>query len=71
MSGVILAFAEQRNNEFRKPAFEVTGAAARLAKDMGGEAVAVVAGSGVEGMAAELGTYGAARVVVCDSVFTH
>jgi electron transfer flavoprotein alpha subunit len=67
MSGVILAFAEQRNNEYRKPAYEVTSAAARLAKDTGGEAAAVVVGSGVEGMAAEIGKYGAARVAVCDS----
>jgi electron transfer flavoprotein alpha subunit len=67
MSGVILAFAEQRNNAFRKPAFEVTSAAARLAAETGDEVVALLIGSGVEGMAADLGKYGASRVAFCDN----
>jgi electron transfer flavoprotein alpha subunit len=66
MSGLILAFAEQRNSAFRKPAYEVTSAASRLAKEMGGEAVALVIGSGVEGIASEVGKFGATRVAVCD-----
>ena len=59
---VILAFAEQRNNTFRKTAFEVAGTAARLAGDMGGQAVALVAGADVEGMGPELGKYGVSTV---------
>ncbi len=67
MSGLILAFGEQRNNAFRKPAFEVTSAAARLAKETGGEAASVVIGSDVGGIAPELAKFGAARIAVCDN----
>lgn len=67
MSGLILAFGEQRNNAFRKPAFEVTATAARIAKETGGEAAAILIGSGVGDLAPELAKYGAARIAVCDN----
>jgi len=66
MSGLILAFAEQRNKAFRKPAFEVVSAAASLAKASGGEAAALLVGAGIEGLAADLGKYGVSKVVVLD-----
>jgi electron transfer flavoprotein alpha subunit len=66
MSKAILAFAEQRNGNLRKTAFEVVSAAANLAGQNQGEVVALLIGSGVEGLAAELGKYGAAKVLVYD-----
>ncbi|MHC4944748.1 MAG: electron transfer flavoprotein subunit alpha/FixB family protein [Planctomycetota bacterium] len=66
MSNAILAFAEQRNGNLRKTAFEVVSAAAELASQKQGEVVALLIGSGVESLAAELGKYGAAKVLVYD-----
>lgn len=62
----ILAFAEQRNNRFKKSSFETVKAAQSVANDLGAECVALVIGSGVEGIAPELGAYGATRVIVVD-----
>ena len=59
----ILAFAEQREGKFKKSGFEVTQAAGRIAGELGLELVAVVIGDNVAGMAAELGSYGAKRVL--------
>jgi electron transfer flavoprotein alpha subunit len=63
MSNTILAFAEQRNGKLRKAAYEVVSAAAQA----GGDVVALIIGSGVEGLAGELGKYGASKVLVCDN----
>src|SRR3970282_1274444 len=62
----ILAFAEQRNNRFKKSSFETVKAARSVANDLGAECVVLVIGSGVEGIAPELGPYGATRVIVVD-----
>lgn len=62
----IIAFAEQRDNKFKKPAFEVVKAARTVADQTGGEVVAVVVGSGVRSIAPELGGYGAHKVVVVE-----
>ncbi len=62
----ILAFAEQRDNKFRKSSFETVFAAKNLADQLGAELVALVVGSGVESIAAELGKYGAKRVIAAD-----
>ena len=62
----IIAFAEQRDNKFKKPAFEVVQAARTVADQTGGEVVAVVVGSGVRSIAPELGGYGAHKVVVVE-----
>ena len=66
MGAKVLAFAEQRDGKWKKAAFEAVSEAARLAKQLGGEAAAIVVGSGVEGLAAGLGAYGAARAIVAD-----
>jgi electron transfer flavoprotein alpha subunit len=63
----ILVFAEQRDRKFKKSAFEVVKAAHDLAGGLGGTVSALVIGNSVEEMAAELGAYGAARVLVADS----
>jgi electron transfer flavoprotein alpha subunit len=66
MGAKVIAFAEQRNGEFKKSAYEAVSEAARLAQQLGGEAAAIVAGKGVEGAAAALGSYGVGRVIVAD-----
>ncbi len=62
----ILAFAEQRDSRLKKSSFETVKAARATADQLGAECVALVIGSGVEGIAGVLGGYGAARVVVVD-----
>ncbi len=62
----ILVFAEQREQKFKKSSFEAVQAGRTLADQMGGSVVALAVGSGVSGMAGELGRYGAQRVVVVD-----
>lgn len=62
----ILAFAEQRDNEFKKSAFEVIRAAKIVAEQANGEVVALVIGNSVAAMAPDLGGFGAAKVVVVE-----
>lgn len=62
----VLAFAEQRENKFKKSAFEVVKAARSVADQLGAEFAALIIGNGVEGLAQELGNYGAGHVVVVD-----
>jgi electron transfer flavoprotein alpha subunit len=62
----LLAFAEQREGKFKKSAFEVVHAAKKIADQLGGELITLVIGSNVEKIAAELGTYGATKVIVAD-----
>jgi electron transfer flavoprotein alpha subunit len=62
----VLAFAEQRDNKFRKSSFEAVQAAKKIADELKAEFVALVVGSGVEAIAKELGNYGAGRVVVAN-----
>lgn len=66
MGAKVIAFAEQRDGKFKKSAFEAVSEAARVAAQLGGEAAAIVAGKGVEGIAAGLGAHGAARAIVAD-----
>ncbi len=63
----ILVFAEQRDAKLKKSSFEAVSAARTVANQLSGSCVALVVGSGVEGVAAELGAYGASRVIVVDS----
>jgi len=62
----ILAVAEQRDGAFKKVAYEVTRAAATLASQSGGEAVALVLGDQVGSIAGSLGGYGVARVLTIE-----
>ncbi|MGH2566764.1 MAG: electron transfer flavoprotein subunit alpha/FixB family protein [Bacteroidota bacterium] len=62
----ILAFAEQRDGKLKKNAFEVVGAAKKIAEETKGEVVALVVGSGVSSIAPSLGGHGAGKVVVVD-----
>jgi electron transfer flavoprotein alpha subunit len=62
----ILTFAEQRDGKLRRASLEAVSEARRLAGALGGSVTAVLVGSGVEGLAAELGAYGADAVHVFD-----
>ncbi len=62
----ILVFAEQRENKFKKPAFEAVRAARGIADQLGGEVVGLVIGGAVQSIAPALGGYGAARVFVAE-----
>jgi electron transfer flavoprotein alpha subunit len=58
----ILVYAEVQKGEIKKGAFEITS----KAKALGGQVSACIIGSGVEGIAAELGKYGADKIYVVD-----
>ena len=62
----ILVFAEQRDNRFKKPALEAVRAARTLADHAGGEVTALVIGSSVSDLAADLAGYGASAVKVLE-----
>jgi electron transfer flavoprotein alpha subunit len=63
----ILVFAEQREGEFRKAAYESLAAAKQLAAAHGGRVEAAVIGAGVTAAAAGLGRYGAQTAHVADA----
>ncbi|HET9985075.1 MAG TPA: electron transfer flavoprotein subunit alpha/FixB family protein [Longimicrobiales bacterium] len=68
MPGNILVVAEQRDGELRRVSLEALAAGRRLADGGGAEVHAVlVGGDGVAGLAAELGRFGADRVLVAES----
>ena len=48
----ILVFAEQRENKFKKPAFEAVRAARNVADQLGGEVIGLVIGGAVQSIAA-------------------
>jgi electron transfer flavoprotein alpha subunit len=62
----VLAIAEQRDGKFRKVTYEAISEGRRLADSLNTSLSALVIGSGIEGIAAGLGTYGADSVVVAD-----
>jgi electron transfer flavoprotein alpha subunit len=65
--GTIVTYAEARDGKLRRPSLEAVSEAARLAPALGGATVeTVLIGSGVEGLARELGHYGAAKVHLFD-----
>ncbi len=59
--------AEQRDGALRKISFELASAARKLADQLGAEVSAVLLGSGIEGLAAQLGKYGVDKVFVGNS----
>jgi electron transfer flavoprotein alpha subunit len=63
----ILVFAEQKEGTIRKSSCEATHAARTLADQLGGECIVLVAGPVADTVAASLGAYGAARVIVAES----
>jgi electron transfer flavoprotein alpha subunit len=59
--------AEHRDGKLRKISLELLGIGAKLAGDLGGGISACLIGAGSEGLAAELGKYGAEKVFLCDA----
>ena len=62
----ILVFAEQRENKFKKTAFEAVKTARSLSEKLQGEVVAIVIGDRVQAIAPELGGFGAHKVLVAE-----
>jgi electron transfer flavoprotein alpha subunit len=67
----LLAFAEQREGKFKKSAYEVTQAAKKVADQLGGELITVVVGDNIAGIAPQLGSYGATKVLVVQDPRLH
>lgn len=68
MPGNVLVVAEQRDGELRRVSLEALAAGRRLADASGAEVHAVLVGAeGVAGLAAELGRFGADRVLVAEA----
>jgi electron transfer flavoprotein alpha subunit len=59
--------AEQRDGAFRKISFELASTARKLADQLGEEVCAILCGSGIEGIAGQLGKYGVDKVFVADN----
>jgi len=62
----VLIFVEQRAGQLKRASLETVSESARVARLLGGAAHAVVVGSGVGGLAGEIGRHGAAKVYVVD-----
>jgi electron transfer flavoprotein alpha subunit len=62
----VLVFIEQRDGKIRKSSLEALTLGSSLSKKSGGALAAVIAGSGVSSLAAELAEYGAAKMFVAD-----
>ena len=62
----VLVFIEQRDGKIRKASLEALTLGRTLSGKTGGALGAVVAGSGVAGLASELAAWGAAKVFVAD-----
>ena len=67
MAKGIFVIAEQRDGALRKVSFELVSAARKLADQTGDEVSAILLGSGIEGLVAELGKFGADKVFVGDN----
>ncbi|MBU5436367.1 acryloyl-CoA reductase electron transfer subunit beta, partial [Pseudoflavonifractor sp. MSJ-37] len=62
----VWVFCEQREGKLMNTDFELISEGRKLADDLGVELCGVLLGHGVEGLAKELGGYGADKVYVCD-----
>lgn len=60
----ILVFAEQRDNCYKKTAFEVSQAASKIAAELNSEVIALTIGENISSIAPQLGNYGIKKVIV-------
>jgi electron transfer flavoprotein alpha subunit len=67
MAKGVFVVAEQRDGALRKVSFELASAARKLADQTGDEVSAILLGSGIESLAAELGKFGVDKVFVGDN----
>jgi len=63
--GIWIIF-EQRNSEIRKVSLELLSQGRKIADETGEPLVAVVLGHGIEGLAKEVATYGADKIILVD-----
>ena len=63
----VWVFCEQREGKLMPTDFELVSEARKLADELGCEVTGLLLGDNVEGIAKELGGYGADKVMVCDS----
>ena len=63
----ILVFAEQRDGELKKIAFENLSLGKKLSTDLGLEMIAVLIGNNISGLGEQLGKYGASKVIACQN----
>jgi electron transfer flavoprotein alpha subunit len=66
MAQGVFVITEQRDNAFRKVSFEAVSEGRRVADGLGTDLTAVVVGSGIEGLAAELEKYGPDKILLAD-----
>jgi len=66
MAQGVFVITEQMDGEYRKVSFEAVSEGRRLGDGLSTEVTAAVLGSGIEGIAGELGKYGADKVLVAD-----
>ena len=66
MAQGVWTIAEQRDGAIRKITYEIVSEGRRLADALGQELTVVLLGSNIKDKAAELGQYGADKVLVCD-----
>ncbi len=69
--GNVLVLAEHRQGELRDVSFEMLAVAPAIAKDMGGEAVVLLVGSGMDDLAKKMAGYGVKVLVVDDPNFEN
>jgi electron transfer flavoprotein alpha subunit len=67
MAKGIWVIAEQRDGKLKKVTLEMLSKAKEMAQEAGEEVAALLLGSQVEGLAADLGAYGADKVLVFDA----
>jgi electron transfer flavoprotein alpha subunit len=67
MAKGVMIVAEQRDGALRKISLELASTARKLADQSGDEVSAILLGSAIEGLAAELGKYGVDKVFVGDN----
>lgn len=63
----IMIFAEQREGNFKKSAFEAISTAKKIAGDTNSEFFTIVIGHSIESKANELAKYGAGRVIIVEN----
>ena len=66
MAQGVFVITEQRDGVFRKVSFEAVSEGRRIADGLGSDLSTIVIGSGVEGIAGELGKYGPDKILVAD-----
>jgi len=67
MTGDVFIYAEQREGQLKKVAYELLGSGRKLADDLGVKLGAILIGSGVESMAQDLFSHGADTVYLVDA----